>query len=1767
MDKIQLAFTGRVIPAENLLVTQGEFTIESSYQLSNDRSFTEIHELDIGDERLIQLTTNDGLEWICYADDIPELLGMEPPATRSRGRMRIELPVQLTVQTDRGTRQGTGFEFIRLDIIKGNPVEKVAQKLAELIDKKAMKDPGLKMVSRDFQVQPAGNVSAQAHYLLMLHGTFASTVGSFDKFPSDRWHDIYDHFNGQVLGWDHFTVKHSPYKNVLDLLELFPEELQLTLVSASRGGLLADVLARCDHRNPIVGFTDDEIQIIAADAAEQAEEMRQINRLANVKRIEIHRVIRVASPAAGTILLDRRLDHFLHGLLNLIQTALGSKVNLLYDVVKSFLLAVVKERFHARSFPGLWAMVPETTYQQVNNNDFQLSSPLYAVAGDAEVGHGIWNSLKVILTNLYYREANDFVVNTRAMTQGLLNRSERYFIRVEEAGINHFAYFHFPTSSVAIAGALTVTQPSVQGFTAILDTSLGRGVALALFNMGALVSDHVTGKRPIVVLLPGIMGSNLYHGDDCIWLDFPELNKGGILKYLKIDGAGISAKSVVQKYYHRFKEDLISEYDVVILPFDWRLAVDDIASEVNKKMESLLVHQQPVYLVSHSMGGLVARAWKQQFPATWQAFTALPRAKWIMLGTPWLGSYLIMEVLTGHSRRLRQLSFLDFKHSKKTLLDVFNRYPGIFDLLPVNEEPMEQSTFWKEILNHVDEDINPPPAASLHHFNHFKQAALGQSEISGTDRNFIYYIAGQSDSTTNGYQIAESFFRGKYLRYTSTREGDGSVTWSSGIPAGLKPEHLYYSSIEHGNLANAPEVITALKELFRQGATLKLSNSKPAVTARGTGISAPADMVPMAPDYYNPDVITDNLFGITTRDRSQQVPETPIRVEVFNGDLKWSRFPVMIGHFQSDGIVSAERTLDTYLGGKLFEHKQIGFYPGDIGDSVIIFDENQTPTGAVVIGLGNKDVLTGYELANSVEKAVLRYALFFRDTQPGKETPARQGISTLLVGSAYGRLPMAESVRSIIIGVQRANKIILGMGSDLQPITTLEFVDYYQDNAYECYKILRQLKEDKNTISIELREEIERGFGNRSRLLREESRSWWQSMTTVKEKNTDPDHPLPYLRFSAYGGLASVPVDRVFSNLKLAEHLAETLTVKQELSRDDSKAIFELLIPNSFKDFIRNHRNIEWKMDVEAANFPWEMFHDSNYGQKPTFVEAGLIRQLYSDDTPITPALVNNNHALVIGDPNYHDTAFPPLEGAYVEAQKVADLLTRQKVDVELLRRCEATTIIKALYAREHKILHVAGHGIYAPKDNKVGIVIGKDLFLDPGTIRQLSAIPEFVFINCCYSGQNDPQREEYLQNRHRLAANIGTQFIKMGVKAVVVAGWAVNDAAALVFAEQLYTALYHGEYFGDAVRRAREECYEQQEKFNTWGAYQCYGDQFYRLVQEPYHSENDDHLTLESEIALELDNILSESRSVNLTAGRSSQTIRSLRDRTESLTRRANMIGKLRGHIVETEGKIYAQLGQYQAAIECFRQLLMEDNSDFGIQVLDHYCNIRAKKLANDVLNLGPKQSLRPYIKELNGILRDIDKQMTLGATYERMTSFGSTFKRAAIIDPIFAKSRDYLDKAAGYYRQAWQKASKPLDVIYPATSYYTLQFFKCDGDYQVFDELVKTAKVQDAVSFLSYWEEEVDQFKLSRSNLWGQLAKIQIKICQSVLGAKLPKDKVSELINLYEDQVTRCINIKDLFGEIEHMRFLTFMFKRLGRQQHVDAFNKVRERLEAWL
>lgn len=142
--------------------------------------------------------------------------------------------------------------------------------------------------------------------------------------------------------------------------------------------------------------------------------------------------------------------------------------------------------------------------------------------------------------------------------------------------------------------------------------------------------------------------------------------------------------------------------------------------------------------------------------------------------------------------------------------------------------------------------------------------------------------------------------------------------------------------------------------------------------------------------------------------------------------------------------------------------------------------------------------------------------------------------------------------------------------------------------------------------------------------------------------------------------------------------------------------------------------------------------------------------------------------------------------------------------------------------------------------------------------------VPELVFINCCHLGKIEGGNDTNRKDRHLLAANLAAQFIRMGVRAVIAAGWAVDDAAAQTFAREFYAGLLASAPFGAAVLRARKKTYDSHGTVNTWGAYQCYGDPDWRLRSEQGEAigqQEEPRFVAPAEVVLALDALTNEAK------------------------------------------------------------------------------------------------------------------------------------------------------------------------------------------------------------------------------------------------------------------------------------------------------------------
>ena len=1071
------------------------------------------------------------------------------------------------------------------------------------------------------------------------------------------------------------------------------------------------------------------------------------------------------------------------------------------------------------------------------------------------------------------------------------------------------------------------------------------------------------------------------------------------------------------------------------------------------------------------MGGLVVRAMiaSPKGEKLWRRCLALPNSRFLMLGTPNFGSYEAVRWLTGYNPTEAKLELLDFAHDINEIIDIVREFPGLLELLPFRKEDPDFSLeiVWKELHQDASAGWTSADAGALQKAQSTWQL-LRQAVPDGVN---MVYVAGCQDITVAGYKIIEeepsSPTSRKRLQFLGIPRGDGTVTWDSGI---LPTVPVWYAEdTAHDELCTKQQAFPGYLDLLKNGSTTLLPHSPPAGVRGATGQPAvltlpvfpPADCVPGEP------ILRDLGFGISRPPASapDQPITPPIQVSIRHGNLAYARNPILAGHYRGDTIISAEQDLDQRLGGALTRRLQLGIYPGPLGTHALFFSEDKElkPTGAVIVGLGQLGELAPALLQGGVRDALLEFALQvmqWPDDRFGPSAAIRSAaVSCLLVGSGSDGISVRDSIESILRGACQANERLATKKPAAKKvrIDRIEFIELYEDVALKASDALEQLLEDGQLAGKIIWEPrvVESGEGRLYRLWSEDPAGWWRPLEIIEEKIDDK---WLGLRFIASADRARAEMTRSVGQLQLAESFIAQASQSATYSSEAGKTLFEMLLPNRLKDLAPHQGNLLLLVDEVSARYPWEMLEDRwDENASPPAIKAGIVRQLKTQEFRLRPAHTVSKTAFIVGTPNLDGwTSFSDLPGAKKEAQLVVGLLKSRGFDVKDCIGEEAENIIEGLHTKQWRILHLAGHGVHEfPVEIKnpsnvgpgrdcdarktvqrmSGMVIGKNTFLTPGDVEQMRWTPELVFINCCHLAATTTEPRRF----NELAANLGVQFIRMGVKAVVAAGWAVNDGAALSFAQSFYNHMLAGETFGEAVRAAREEIWLRFPGVNTWGAYQCYGDPGFRLRDEngasttvrerPYH--------LPGELVADLENLAERIRvqggdplngsSPTWKEEISRYLARIPQAKREEWTTRADVAAAV--------GFAWGEIKEWAEAIKWLETALKGAKGDCPVRLIEQCANFKVRLAATQWMSLRPqtseelKKARDEHIKTINQAIRQLKTLVELGETKERFNLLGGSFKRLALVQTVGASRNSALSEMAKYYEAAF-RSTKDADA-----------------------------------------------------------------------------------------------------------------------------------------
>jgi triacylglycerol esterase/lipase EstA (alpha/beta hydrolase family) len=1654
-----------------------------------------------GDD-VVVLQVEGGPELVLHPENARDLLMAQRGLLRGPGGAGGAVDVAATLQwrglmdvaRSRGSAEPTGqgalsaFEVLT-GLAEAPLATLTAQQLVEHFDQQA--PAGLfELRAGELSLQgqaPLAEAPALAGPMLVLvHGTFSTTTGTFAKLWShpDRMQQLLQRY-GRLFALEHATLGESPAENALALARTLPAGARLHLLTHSRGGLVAEVLARvCD--DPAGSVRD--LTAFGAGDAKQVEALRELARLAVERGLRVERIVRVACPARGTLLASRRLDAYLSVLRWSLQLA-GLPVS---SALVNFLGQVARRRLDPEQIPGLAAQVPDSPLVQwLHGAERPLESQLRVVAGDMQ-GDSLGSWLKTLVADAFFWTDNDLVVHTRSMYGGAPRARGAAFMLDQRGEVSHFAYFGNEPTARAVADALTLDEPP--GFKPIGPLSWAGESSTGV--RGAPVVRGPQPEKPAVVMLPGIVGSHLAVSGARIWLGWRLLNRLPLLAYGERQPDGVTPDGMIGPVYDELQAFLSASHEVLPFDYDWRRPIeveaDRLAQRLREALDARRGSGQPVRLLAHSMGGLVVRTMALRHPPLWKELLSRQGGRLLMLGTPNGGSWAPMQVLSGDDTFGNALTTFGAPfqgHKARTMMAAF---PGLLQLqagLRDADPPLRDAATWQKLADddlqavrshnwwHSDDrQLQPyrwgvPPQAVLDAAVELRKRLDAQREaLQPAEAARMLLVLGRARRTPDGIEMSD-----EGLAYRDAIDaGDGRVMDRHAQLPGVA---TWRTDCDHGSLPSHRPAFDAYLELLTEGSTQRLPIVGPGARSAAGAPAAAPEHVRSRPSreggVFAPPVRLEEVLRPAGGAEMQRPGDQPVDVCVAHQDLRFIPEPLIVGHYESLKLTGTEAAVDGMLDGGLNRALSLGLYPQQPGRHAVfvnrsVADDNPwllpRPAAVVVAGLGQEGKLRASELTETLCDAMLAWAQRAGET----DTRATLAIACTLVGSGGLGVNAGQAAQCAVRAVLQANDRLAVLHPPGPRFVRLVLTEIYLDRATEAWRALQALAAAPGT-TWRLAPLIASGVGGLLGHIASGYRGTdhdliiatavFDSTKSVKQYEYRLDTRRARSEISARSMQASL-VSRLIADRSASADATDVGT-----------ALFRLLVPADIEPYFADSTAMQIELDDHTAAVPWELLdpsRDKARSRQPWAMRTRLLRKLRTARGPMAVADAGlDDGILIIGEPACPD-GYARLPGARAEASLVRDrfealpALRNRVVSLISTERpgADASAVACALAGGDWRIVHISGHG-EAPlsAEQPRGIVLSDPgVFLGPDEIRGVRRVPELVFLNCCFSGARPPDAGEAV--RPLFAASVAWTLIDSGVRCVVVAGWAVDDAAAQAFAAAFYDALLRGARYIDAVAEARSAAWRPGDL--TWGAYQCYGDPDWRFM-----AESNDAQAPSAALADEFAGIASAPALVlALQTLRQRAEVRAVgRPRLiESIVLLEKRFGEpygAQGAVAQAFAGAWDAAGDRQHALRWLQRAASAEDGGASLKALETLCNLQAreawdaarKSLQATSGNAAARDAaLDAAVKQAESALDRLETLNRLEPSAERASLCGSASKRLCLLhrergDEAVAEQA--LARMEKHYRSAWRpeaaapfyaatnvlaahvSAGKPLDAV----------------------------------------------------------------------------------------------------------------------------------------
>lgn len=364
----------------------------------------------------------------------------------------------------------------------------------------------------------------------------------------------------------------------------------------------------------------------------------------------------------------------------------------------------------------------------------------------------------------------------------------------------------------------------------------------------------------------------------------------------------------------------------------------------------------------------------------------------------------------------------------------------------------------------------------------------------------------------------------------------------------------------------------------------------------------------------------------------------------------------------------------------------------------------------------------------------------------------------------------------------------------------------------------------------------------------------------------------------------------------------------------------------------------------------------------------------------------------------------------------------------------------------------------------------------------------------------------------------------------MVAAGWAVDDAAAALFAETFYEGMLSGSTFGEAVTTARLAVFDKHRGTNTWGAYQCYGDYAFTLKgKESGPSPGKRAYFSAREVEIDAANIRSQAHTIDLKAGDAGAV--DLLDRLANIEEQLAAKAHLKtGAACTAIGAAYHELGAFKESARWSEQAQTCEDGGVTIKALENRANAltrlaeqEATRLLVDELPDAALKRMRSANKTAEDAIALTSTLLGFGDTVERVVIRASAYKHHGFINTVIAAT----GTSQREKRQAHREARESLFAAYelyraradeaPADTGWLASYPLLNASalwLHLSRQSGLTKKIRERLPSASAFSDELKQLSRQfdavppaegKQRFWDRTDRINLALCRALVDGKL--------------------------------------------------------------